>query len=166
MNAPELRHQFEELLYREAWLLDHDQLEDWLALFTDDVRYRAPVRRNLERGREDWHEPQMLALFDDDRRGLEMRVQRIRTGLAHAEEPPSRVRHFVSNVLVLGFDSKEAEADVCSNFIVFRSRGLHEETMFVGSRQDRWCRIGDLWKIRERLIIFDHAVTDNLTLLF
>jgi 3-phenylpropionate/cinnamic acid dioxygenase small subunit len=30
-----------------------------------------------------------------------LRVQRVRTGVAHAEEPPSRVRHFVSNVRIL-----------------------------------------------------------------
>jgi 3-phenylpropionate/cinnamic acid dioxygenase small subunit len=53
MNAADrtrLRHEFEELLYHEAWLLDNDKLEEWLALFSDTMRYWAPVRGNLEGG--------------------------------------------------------------------------------------------------------------------
>ena len=39
MNLIELRLQFEDLLYHEAWLLDHDRLEEWLTLSTDQIRY-------------------------------------------------------------------------------------------------------------------------------
>ena len=34
MDRAGLREQFEELLYREAWLLDHDHLEEWLELLS------------------------------------------------------------------------------------------------------------------------------------
>lgn len=164
MSEADLRREFEDLLYREAWLLDHDCLEDWLGLFAEQVRYRAPVRSNQMRGKEDLHHPQMVAHFDDDKLGLTMRVQRLRTGAAHADEPPSRIRHFVSNVRVL-----EAEGDrahVTSNFIVFKSRRGREETLFVGCREDRWRRINNAWKLEERLIILDHDVIENVTVLF
>src|SRR5882757_526323 len=36
-------------LNRETWLLDHDRLEAWLELFTDDIRYNAPVRKEASR---------------------------------------------------------------------------------------------------------------------
>jgi len=94
----QLRHELEELLYYEAWLLDNDRLEDWLDLFAEQVRYWAPVRENVGRGQEDFALPHLLTYFDDDKKNLSLRVQRVRTGVAHAEEPPSRVRHFVSNV--------------------------------------------------------------------
>jgi 3-phenylpropionate/cinnamic acid dioxygenase small subunit len=38
MSAANLRQEFEELLYYEAGLLDHDRLEEWLELFADNVR--------------------------------------------------------------------------------------------------------------------------------
>src|SRR5260370_41520198 len=34
---------------REAWLLDERKLEEWLDLFTDDVPYFMPRRKNVPR---------------------------------------------------------------------------------------------------------------------
>jgi len=79
MSAVELRLEFEDLLYYEVWLLDHDRLEEWLALCAEQVRYWAPVRANVPRGAEDWTRPHMLAHFDEDKGSLALRVQRIRT---------------------------------------------------------------------------------------
>lgn len=164
MSTADLRREFEDLLYYEAWLLDHDRLEGWLALMADNIRYWAPVRANLERGREDFTRQQWLAHYDDDKAGLTIRVQRVRTGAAHADEPPARVRHFVSNVRVL--EGAADCAQVTSNFIVFKSRRGREEYLFVGCREDRWRRIEGAWKLEERLILLDHDVIDNITVLF
>ena len=122
------------------------------------------MRSNQLRGQEDLHRPQLLAHFDDDKTALAMRVQRIRTGAAHADEPPSRIRHFVSNVRVV--EATGEEAKVTSNFMVFKSRRGCEETLFVGCREDRWRRSDSTWKLEERLIIFDHDVIENVTVLF
>ncbi len=164
MSEGDLGREFEKLLYHEAWLLDHDRLEEWLALFADTVRYWAPVRANVGRGREELSRDRLLAYFDDDKAGLTMRVQRIRTGAAYADEPPARVRHFVSNIHLL--EANGDRATVASNFMVFKSRRGREETLFVGCREDRWRRIDGAWKIEERLIILDHDVLENLTVLF
>ena len=93
-----------------------------------------------------------------------MRVQRIRTGAAHADEPPARVRHLVSNVRIV--DAHEEITNVTSNFIVFKSRRGREESLFVGCREDRWRRIERVWKFEERLIILDHDVIENVTVFF
>ena len=164
MSNGDLWREFEKLLYHEAWLLDHDRLEEWLAVFADNVRYWAPVRANMGRGREDFFREQLLAHFDDDKAGLTMRVQRVRTGAAHADEPPARLRHFVSNIQVLETDGDHAT--VASNFMVFKSRRGREEYLFVGCREDHWRWIDGAWKIEERLIILDHDVIENLTVLF
>jgi 3-phenylpropionate/cinnamic acid dioxygenase small subunit len=164
MSAVELRHEFEDLLYYEAWLLDHDRLEEWLDLCAEQVRYWAPTRANVARGSEDWSRQYRLAHFDEGKGSLALRVQRIRTGAAHADEPPARVRHLVSNVRVL--DSNNEIATVTSNFIVFKSRRGREESLFVGCREDRWRRIDGTWKLEERLIVLDHDVIENITVLF
>lgn len=164
MNTIELRLQFEDLLYHEAWLLDHDRLEEWLTLSTDQIRYWAPIRTNTARGSEDWSRPSALAHFDEDKASLTMRVQRIRTGAAHADEPPARVRHLVSNVKIVA--AHDETTNVTSNFIVFKSRRGREESLFVGCREDRWRRINGAWKLEERLIILDHDVIENVTVFF
>lgn len=164
MDTIALRLQFEDLLYREAWLLDHDQLEEWLALCAEQVHYWAPIRTNTARGSEDWSRPYQLMHFDEDKASLTMRVQRIRTGAAHADEPPARVRHLISNVRVL--DANDPVAHVTSNFIVFKSRRGREESLFVGCREDRWRRVAGAWQLEERLIILDHDVIENVTVFF
>ena len=164
MSTVTLRHEFEDLLYYEAWLLDHDRLEEWLALCTEQVHYWAPIRTNVARGSEDWSRPSQLMHFDDDKTSLTMRVQRIRTGAAHADEPPARVRHLVSNVRIL--NANDEVANVTSNFIVFKSRRGREEALFVGCREDRWRRIDKTWKLEERLIVLDHDVIENVTVFF
>ncbi len=40
----ELQTEIQQFLTHEAWLLDTGKLRDWLGLFTEDVRYRMPVR--------------------------------------------------------------------------------------------------------------------------
>jgi 3-phenylpropionate/cinnamic acid dioxygenase small subunit len=165
MERVGLRQQFEDLLYREAWLLDHDRLEEWLDLLSEAIHYWAPVRADMNRGKEDFSPPLRLAFFDDNKDGLRLRVARIRTGAAHADEPPSRVRHLISNVQVLETPDTDT-AKVASNFLVFKSRRNREENLFVGCREDIWRRDGGPWKLEERMILLDHNVIDNITVLY
>lgn len=158
----ELRHEFENVLIDEYWLLDNSQFEDWLDLMAEDIRYWAPVRENLNRDEEDFYQADLLTHFDEDKATMGLRVARLRTGFAHAEEPPSRLRHFVSNIRIL--DATDANAvKVASNFMIFRSRPGHEEHLFVGTRRDQWVRQSDDWRLQERLIIFDHDIIENIT---
>lgn len=159
-----LRHEFEELFIEEAWLLDNDGYEEWLQLFSEDTRYWAPVRENLDRGEEDLGRPHLLSHFDDSKLTLTLRVQRLRTGNAHAEEPPSRTRHFVSNVRILEEDGDRVR--VASNVMVWKSRPGKEEHLFVAAREDQWRREGDGWINDERMIIFDHDVMESITVFF
>jgi p-cumate 2,3-dioxygenase beta subunit len=84
------RQDAEEFLYGEAALLDEGRLDDWLALFTDDARYRLPIASG-----DDELEP---ALVDDDRDRLAERVFRLTSTQAHAQLPPSQTVHDVHNV--------------------------------------------------------------------
>ena len=85
----------EEFLYREARLLDTQQLEAWLDLFTEDATYWLP----LERGQHDPFETS--SLIHDDRTLLELRVKQARHPRAHARLPLARTVHQVGNVVVL-----------------------------------------------------------------
>ena len=91
-----VKSEVEEFLYREAELLDERRYQDWLELFTEDVRYWMPMRRNVphdESEREFTREGADVNWFDEGKDTLARRVQQILTGIHWAEEPPSRICH-------------------------------------------------------------------------
>jgi 3-phenylpropionate/cinnamic acid dioxygenase small subunit len=97
---------------REAWLLDERRYKEWLDLFTDDVLYFMPRRKNVPR-RELHRELTPLgdlAILEEDKRNLEMRVARLDTGMAWAEDPPSRTRHLIGNLEAAPLENGEVEA--------------------------------------------------------
>src|ERR1043166_7405526 len=97
---------------REAWLLDERKFKDWLFFFTDALLYFMPRRKNVPR-RELHREVTPLgdlALFEDDKCYLEMRVARLDTGMAWAEDPPPRTRHLIGNLVVAPLDNGEVQA--------------------------------------------------------
>lgn len=82
------------LLFREARLLDQGRYEDWLSLLTPECLYWVP-------GSTDGGDPrQEVAMCFEDRRRLEDRVYRLRTGYAWSQIPPSRTARIVGNVEV------------------------------------------------------------------
>jgi len=151
----------EQLLYREAHLLDTGLFHDWLALMAPDLRYWAPVRAEIPRRREKETEALRLPLFDETKASLALRISRLDTGLAWVDTPPTRTRRFVSNVMAES--DPDGLVSVRSNFILFRSRSSAEEWVVVGSREDRWTRANS-WLLRERKIILDHCTVENLPL--
>ena len=152
----------------EAWLLDDRKFRDWLELFTDDVFYFMPRRRNVQRkdlGKE-LTEVGDLAIFEDDKTYLRMRVERLDTGMAWAEDPPSRTRHLVGNLVVEPLSNGDVQARTA--FILYRSHHETDENIFAGSREDVLRRVDGQWKITRRTIVLDANVilAKNLSVFF
>jgi 3-phenylpropionate/cinnamic acid dioxygenase small subunit len=151
-----------EFLYREADMLDSYRFSDWLAFFAEDVRYDMPVRTNQFRA--DGEGFQEMAFFDENFVSLKTRVMRLETEFAWAETPPSRTRHFVSNVLVAPGE-RPGELAVKLNFMVTRTRADHGYQMFTGRREDTLRRVpGGGFKIARRRIFGDQTVLTNTNL--
>jgi len=158
----------ERFLYHEARLLDDRRLHDWVELFTDDARYWMPVRGD-GRGKtpaSEFAQENELAFFDETKETLQQRAQKLDTGMAWAEEPPSRTRHLITNVEVYTPDGLELQ--VYSNFIVYRTRLEHKQDIFVGRREDLLRKENGSWKIAQRKIFIDQTVlfADNLSIFF
>ena len=142
---------------REARLLDEHRLEEWLDLLTEDVEYTMPIRVTRERGSERSEFSERTHSYNETRQTLEARVKRFQTEFAWSEDPPSRVRHFVSNVDVRSVDGDEL---FVSNYVLLH-RGQGEEpeagVYLTGERKDIIRRVdGDL-KLAEREILLDHT---------
>jgi benzoate/toluate 1,2-dioxygenase beta subunit len=100
----ELRSEIEQFLYREAWLLDHGQLDEWLALFTDDATYWIPLQASQA-------EPLTTSsIVYDDRRLLEVRVRQFQHPRAHARVPAPRTVHQIGNVQILQAGDRDVRA--------------------------------------------------------
>jgi biphenyl 2,3-dioxygenase beta subunit len=163
-----LTFEVEEFLYREASLLDERRLDEWLALCTDDIHYWMPIRRtmNVKDLDSEFTRPGAMAYFDDDKRTLGMRIQRLAVGKAWAEDPPSRTRHVVTNVRVLSTDGTELR--VASNFMLYRTRLNSEEDSWIGRRDDVLRRENGALKLARRHIYLDQTVilAQNMSNLF
>ena len=163
--------QVEQFLYREARLLDSRQFRRWIDLLADDLRYWIPMRSNrysaasksisiLDGSRyekDDLSKESDQAFMDEDKGSLRRRVDRLDTGMAWAEDPPSRTRHLISNVEVEPGE-RESEVKVYSNFIMYRSRGETEEDFYVGSREDVLRNVDGSWQLASRKIVFEQNV--------
>jgi 3-phenylpropionate/cinnamic acid dioxygenase small subunit len=153
---------------REAWLLDDRKFQAWLELFTEDVLYFMPRRKNVPR-RESHREVTPLgdlAVFEEDKRYLEMRVARLDTGMAWSEDPPSRTRHIIGNLVVEALDNGEVQARTA--FLIYRSHLETDQQIFAGRRDDVLRQVNGAWKVSKRQILLDANVLldKNLSLFF
>ena len=120
------RQVIDAFLYAEARLLDRKQFDDWFALFTEDAYYWVPLRP--EQSRPDSE----LSIVYDDIDMLRVRVHWLKHPKNHAQAIPSRTVHYVSNVLVEGFDDERREYRVSSALQVAEYR-KDIQTVYAGS---------------------------------
>ncbi len=159
-----LKEEIEDFLASEADLLDARRFEDWLALFTEDVRYWMPMARNVatenlseefteERAETNW--------IDEGIETLRQRVNQLATGVHWAEQPPSRTTHMISNLRLTDIwpdASNPREVATRCRFLVYRNRQEDEQDLYVGKRNDTLRRVDGGWRIARREIFLDQNV--------
>ncbi len=176
-----LIREVEQFLYREARWLDERRFHEWLELLTEDVHYWMPVRTNryptsskaiaildpTRYAEEELSREDELAILDETKETLAGRIARLDTGMAWAEDPPSRTRHMIANIEVEPGEIA-SELKVYSNFLVYRNRAETEQDFYVGSRQDVLRKVDGAWKIARRKIILDQNVllAKNVSIFF
>jgi phthalate 3,4-dioxygenase beta subunit len=157
-------HQF---LVEEAALLDAADYEAWLGLLCEDIRYVMPVRVTTARG-ADFDSLADMGHFDENLYSLRKRVQRLATEHAWTEDPPSRTRHFVSNVRTFLGEGGGGELVVESSLLLFRSRGDTRQADLVSAGRTDVLRMTEAGlRLARREIKVDESVlrTQNLAVL-
>jgi 3-phenylpropionate/cinnamic acid dioxygenase small subunit len=137
VEAPQERDRFRLLIEREARLLDELRFDEWLAMYAPECIYWVP-------GTPGGGDPRReIAISFDDRRRMEDRIYRLRTGYAWSQAPKSRTVRMISNVEV--FATKDSAARmVRSNFLIseFRVDGTRFLSGWYGHRlvqsAERW----------------------------
>jgi p-cumate 2,3-dioxygenase beta subunit len=123
------RAEVEDFLYAEADILDVWDYDAWLALFEPGARFEIPTTDYAG------HSPHASGSFvNDDWDLIKARVKRLKSRKAHAENPPSRTRHLVSNVRLFPNDDDDNQ-DVptlraTAAFVVSRARDGQFDTYF------------------------------------
>ncbi len=171
MNQQEsmlLQFEIEQFLYHEARLLDERKFEEWLELLTDDIHYWMPIRRTtmMRDIENEFTAPGAMAFFDDDKKYLTLRVKKMSAGNAWSEDPPSRTRHFVTNIRVV--DVQDDDISVEANFHLYRTRLDSDEDSWIGRREDLLRRVdGNFMLARRHLFLEQTLITaQNMSNLF
>ena len=150
IGDPAIRHEVEDFLFHEAALLDEWRLDEWLALLTEDAKYRVPSNDAPSGDPAD-----TLFLIADDIQRIRGRVARLKDPHAHAESPRSRTRRLITNVMVSDTKSVSDTILVEANFIVYRFRRGGQESAFVGRYRYVLRRVDGKLRIALREAILD-----------
>lgn len=169
--SPQLQHEVEQFYYREAQLLDHHNFAAWFELLEQDIHYWMPIRTTLHK--RDSHKEYVPAgshaHFDEDYDMMRGRIRQRTSDLNWAEEPLSRTRHIVSNVIVRETDTP-GTLEVASAFLLYRNRNERQVDIFAGERRDvlRRANNGLGFKIARRTILIDQStiLANNLSVFF
>jgi len=164
-NRTITRDDAESFVYRETRLLDERKLEEWARLFTEDGIYWLPL------GAGENHRTEQAILCDNAQQRA-MRIHQLLNYTHFAQDPPSRMIHFVSNV--------EVEEQPGSDEILVRCNALIQELrpgdfqeMQIGlgsqralaARCEYRIRVNGDWRIAEKKVLLldrDQPVS-NLT---
>ena len=158
IEAMLFQFEIEQLYYWEAALLDERRFSEWLSLFTLDAHYWMPLRRTVmaNDSEHEFTKPGAMALFDDDKTMLEMRVKKLATGYSWSEDPPSRTRHLITNVRVLSQQGDETTVE--ANFHLYRTRLEADEDSWIGRRRDVLRRVDGELKIAKRDVFLEQTL--------
>lgn len=163
----EIEQQIIHWMHLEAELLDDRRDREWLeTMVSEDIVYQVPLRSTVERARGLGFSATTFHM--DERYGsLLSRVLRNESGFAWAEDPPSRARHFVTNIRVGA--GAEDSLNVRSNLLLYRTR--QDQTTpqtFSGERHDVLRREHGRWVLYRRVVYLDMTViaAHNLSIFF
>jgi benzoate/toluate 1,2-dioxygenase beta subunit len=138
------RDALRRLIEREARLLDQLRYDDWLGMYAAECVYWVPSTPQAGDPRRE------ISVMFDDRRRLEDRVYRLRTGFAWSQAPASRTVRLISNVEVFA-TAREGVRMLRSNFMI--SEFWDNETrLLTGWAGYRIVRDGAEWKIKAKQV--------------
>ncbi len=136
---------------QEAMLLDEMRFEEWFLLLADDICYEMPVRTVLKTAEGEFNSG--ACRFRDRLPHIRMRIDRLSTGHAWAEEPPSRVVRTVGSVALAGV-SERGGLFVSSSVVLHRHRGQNDHAEVIAYRRnDELLPVGDEFKLLHRKIL-------------
>jgi 3-phenylpropionate/cinnamic acid dioxygenase small subunit len=163
MSDERIERECIHFLNLEAQFLDGWQFHDWLKLVAADIDYRAPVRTARDMRDGDGFSTRAFYL-QEDFSSLKMRVNRLDSEFAWAENPRTRTRRMVGNIRVDSAADGAAgahagEVRVASNLAVYCYRGdAPHPIVLTCERKDILRRVDGRWQLARRMALLDTTV--------
>ncbi|MCX7153189.1 MAG: aromatic-ring-hydroxylating dioxygenase subunit beta [Proteobacteria bacterium] len=147
-----------ELLYREAYYLDTQAWDEWLALFLEDCEYWAPAWKSEHEPTSD-PKAEVSLIYYASRAGLEDRVWRVRSGRSVASRPLPRTQHAVTNVM-LGGKNPTGGVQVLANWTThqFKTKRTEVEILFGRTEYELVRRDGVPRIKRKKIFLLNDAM--------
>ena len=152
------KDEVESVLFKEAGLLAKGEFDQWLTMYTDDAIYWIPA--NADEINPMLH----VSIIYDDKERMQERIWSIQSGVRWAQDPRSRIRHFISNIEILANSGDEAL--ISSSYAVFEiRRAIYGDRYFVGRCEHSLRKVTGEWKIAGKKIelLNNDAPIENLT---
>jgi 3-phenylpropionate/cinnamic acid dioxygenase small subunit len=146
-----LRLEIDEFHAAYCAALDEDRIADWPRFFAADAIYRITARENEDAGLP------VGLVYCEGRAMIEDRALAISKTAMFA---PRYLRHFVTNVRVLGTDA--ATITAAANYLVLQTLVDERTTIQQAGRYfDRFVRVEGHLLLRERHCVYDTLLIDN-----
>jgi len=155
-----------QFLGHEARLLDENRLDEWLELLDPAIVYEIPIRLAGARGGANEF-PQGAYRVRDTFEMISKRIERLATGEAWAETPPSRTVRLVGSIVIQPVDATVYAVD--SALMVYRQRAQDEVADLIPARRLDRVRIdaGGCKLVRRTIILAETVIkTPNLGIFF
>jgi 3-phenylpropionate/cinnamic acid dioxygenase small subunit len=150
-----------QFLGKEARLLDEGREQEWLELLDDELVYTIPVRQATEPRSNEISRTSFR--LRDAKPHVIKRVERLNTGHAYCEVPPSRTLRQVSSIEITAVQGDIVS--VTSALLVYRQRGIDRHFDLVPARRYDRIRIssaGPRLLTREIILTETSLATPNL----
>ncbi len=149
--------EIEDFLYTEADLLDRADLENWMALFTEDGTYWMPVREGQDDPLNE------ISLLYENRTLMAIRCNNFGHRLSPSMEYPVRSSHIISRVRVSDEDEAAGTLTVTSNFqaVVY----YKDQTLYAGRYTHQLQRANGSYKIRQKRVDLINCDANHRSLL-
>ena len=156
------RESIHDFLSEEALILDERRFDDWYALLDDDIVYEVPLRIGMTNYQDEF--PNQAYRILDNKKHIKNRIDRMASGLAWAEVPPSRTLRVIGSIKIEKTED-ETVVNVHSATIMYRQRGHDEQGDIIPYRRVDTLKLTDQGiRLLKRKAILTEAVlkTPNL----
>lgn len=119
----DLQGSVEQFLFYEAWCVDENRYDEWLALWEPDIAYWVPI------GADDNDPTQMVSIIHDNRAQVEQRLTRLKGRLAYSQQPKSRMVRVLSNICIV---ADSAETTVATSTFTLGEFRIGRQEVYIG----------------------------------
>ncbi len=158
MIDPTLVASVQDLIYREARLLDARRWQEWVSLYCPDAVFWVPAFR-MDGSLTSDPSQELNLIYIAGRDGLEARIFRLETDISLSSTPAPATNHVVGMVMVDAVSQSEIEAFASWQLVWVND--VRGQQVRAGSYEYRLRRTGDDIRIAQKKVLLQNPQIDG-----